>query len=80
MKFVVVGVEKTQGTSKQTGQPYSGTRLHLLSQSSNVVGFSCTSFYVSDRIGVPAGVAPDCKVDICFNQFGKIDSVELLEK
>lgn len=77
MKVFVLGVERTQGVSKKTGQPYTGTRLHYSQESDNpnLDGVRAGNAWFPSRVDFE-GVAPGMIVEIYYNQFGSPDTIK----
>lgn len=74
--IIVGGIQKITGTSKKTGNPYSGFRLYCEEDRKNVDGHACYNLYVSDD-KFPAGLMVGDQIRVCYNRFGKIDSIEV---
>ena len=78
MKVFVVGVEATNGVSKKTNQPYSGTRVHYTqeSDSKNLDGLRAGNAWFPSRVDFE-GVAPGMWIEIYFNQYGNPDAIKV---
>ena len=78
MKVFVVGIEKTQGVSKKTGQPYTGTRVHYTQevQSDKLDGIRADNAWFPSRIDFE-GVVPGMMIEIYYNQYGNPDAIKV---
>ena len=79
MKYEVLGVQQQDYISKRTGNPVKGTTLHCCAKDAQVVGKAVYPIYVSDNIGVPAGIAPGMTVNVEYNNRGYVAAVELVK-
>lgn len=77
MEFQIVGVQKKEFKA-DNGEMISGYNLHCTSQNKYVDGYNVDRFFVTTvRLGGYQPMPSD-KVDIMFNRYGKVDSVQLL--
>lgn len=75
----VVGFRK-KSFSFNDGNSVSGYELHLLSEDSNVTGNAVERVFVSDqKLGAYVPALGD-SIDIRYNRFGKVQSVELVSE
>ena len=80
--YTIVGIESFNYVSKKTGRPVVGSKLYLITDDvkQNLVGHSTTEIFVSSQIqGIPILSVRD-NVNIFFNQFGNIQSIEKVAK
>lgn len=73
---IVCGIAKVNGTVKDTGKAYSGYRVYCEEDRKNVDGHACYNLYVSDN-KFPAGLMVGDQIRVCYNRFGKVDSIEV---
>lgn len=76
----LVGKEKISYTSKKTGRPVEGIKLHCSTpiDSQNVEGCVCDSFYVglgSDCFEDCCKLPINCDINITYNRYGSIEMV-----
>lgn len=78
MLFKVLGVETSNGEFR--GNQYSGRNVYVLYPDSytndRLVGQKCERLWVPDRLGV-GPLRPDDMIDVFYNKYGRIDSIEL---
>lgn len=80
--YKIVGIESVNYVSKKTGRPVVGSKLYLITDDvkQNLVGHSTTEIFVSGQIqGIPV-LAVNDNVNIFFNQFGSVQSIEKVTK
>lgn len=80
--YKIVGIESVNYVSKKTGRPVVGSKLYLITDDvkQNLVGHSTTEIFVSAQIqGLPVLTVND-NVQIYFNQFGSVQSIENVTK
>ena len=75
--FKVVGKRRTEFTPKDGGQPISGYNLYVLSSDQHTEGFVTDRLFVSDR-KFSNGIIPALgdHIDVRYNRYGRVDSVE----
>lgn len=76
--YKIVGIENVNYVSKKSGQPVVGMKLYLITDEAknNLVGNSTTDLFVSAQVqGIPV-LAPGDKVNLSFNQYGKVQAIE----
>lgn len=77
--FKVVGKRRTQFTPKDGDKPISGYNLYVLSSEEHTEGYVADRIFVTDQKFVNSVVpAVGNLVDVRYNRFGKVDSVEVL--
>lgn len=78
MKVFIVGIEKTQGVSKKTGNPYEGTRIHYTQEASSnrLDGLRAGNCWFPSRVDFE-GVAPGMYIEIYYNQYGNPDAIKV---
>lgn len=80
--YKVVGIESINYVSRKTNRPVVGSKLYLITDDvkTNLTGHSTTEIFVSSQVlGVPVLHVNDT-VNIYFNQYGSVQSVEKLDK
>ena len=82
MQYKVLGVEVVDYTSRKTGRPVKGTNLHCSypdgadENDTKVDGIRVERLYVPERVRTD-GIQPGDMVEVYFNRFGSVDSVQL---
>lgn len=79
MKFRVLGVQQQDYVSKRTGNPVKGVTLHCSAKDAQVVGEAVYPIYISDNIGIPAGIVPGTLVNVEYNNRGYVAGVEIVK-
>lgn len=81
MKAKVVGIEIIGYTSKKTGQPVSGTSLHVEFSDSHVEGIAVNKIFLSSALNLPdlANVTLNSMVDIEYNYRGYVQGLRVLK-
>lgn len=77
MKYKLLGVEPVSYTSKKTGRPVEGTKLHLGYEKKTCMGLCVLTEYVSSRYSDLACdhlVGED--VEILYNRFGNVEDLK----
>ncbi len=79
MASKIVGFQKVTGTNK-AGQAYSGVRIFVTEERSNVQGLACDDVYVGDQF-LPAGVVFNVgdEVEFVYNKFGRVQGVNRIK-
>lgn len=73
----VIGMQVKDVVSKKTGNPYKAAILFVTYESKNVTGLAAMQVYTTvDR--VPGDVAIGDEVNVLYNRFGNVESVEKL--
>ena len=82
MERKIIGLENVDYTSKKTGQPVKGIKIHATGINANVKGEAAEQFFVSVRA---EGLYPKVTcfkvgdvIDIDFNNYGGINDIEYL--
>lgn len=82
MEMHVVGVENVDYVSRKTGNSVKGIKFHCTSKNSHVEGLACESFFVGSRSQAyddADKIPPDCDIDITFDRWGSVDSIEMID-
>lgn len=66
----IIGVRKTEGTSKKTGKPFSGYILFYQFDQKEVVGKACDNVFVSKDLTGDVIPVPGMKVELRYNRNG----------
>lgn len=73
----VIGMQVKDVVSKKTGNPYKAAILFVTYESKNVTGLAAMQVYTTvDR--VPNDLALGDDVNVLYNRFGNVESVEKL--
>ena len=73
----VIGMQVKDVVSKKTGNPYKAAILFVTYESKNVTGLAAMQIYTTvDR--VPDDIALGDEVNVLYNRFGNVESVEKL--
>ena len=73
----VIGMQVKDVVSKKTGNPYKAAILFVTYESKNVAGLAAMQVYTTvDR--VPDDIALGDEVNVLYNRFGNVESVEKL--
>lgn len=73
----VIGMQVKDVVSKKTGNPYKAAILFVTYESKNVTGLAAMQVYTTvDR--VPVDIALGDEVNVLYNRFGNVESVEKL--
>lgn len=79
MKAQIVGIRNTKFTAQETGELISGQTVYFLFEDDNVQGFVADRMFLSDnKLAHYRPVLKDF-VDIQYNRFGKVASVQKVE-
>lgn len=78
MKYIVLGKQKVDYTSKQTGQRVQGENLHCKYLQKNVEGEAVEKLYISSNVNSPIVNVGD-EIDVFFNRYGSVDEVRLVK-
>ena len=80
MKAQVVGIRSTNFSAKETGEVISGLTVYILFEDENVQGFVSDRLFLSDN--KLAHFRPCLKdiVNIEYNRFGKVASIQKVEE
>lgn len=81
MKAKVVGIQIISYTSKRTGQPVSGTSLHVEFNDAQVEGFAVDKIFLSSTLNLPdlANVTLNSNVDIEYNNRGYVQGLRVIK-
>lgn len=73
----MVGFKKVDYVSKKTGKDVHAYELYCNREAPNVTGFEAQKFFIGDAYMGKYLPAVGDQIDIVFNQFGSVDSVEV---
>lgn len=75
--YEVIGVRSVNGTSKRTGNVYSGMNVYLTCERAHVDGLACESIYVSQKAIDDGGYIPHVGdyVRLSYNRFGNVAGI-----
>ncbi|WP_125140340.1 hypothetical protein [Clostridium transplantifaecale] len=81
MKAKVVGIQIINYTSKKTGQPVSGTSLHVEFTDAQVEGTAVDKVFLSSQLNLPelCNVTLNTNVDIEYNNRGYVQGLRVLK-
>jgi len=79
MTVTVLGYRPHKFTSQDSGEVISGTKVYVAYQAEKVEGMEADNFFFAQRVQMPEGFRPNCKVEIYFNRYGKVERVEVLK-
>lgn len=81
MKAKVVGIQIISYTSKRTGQPVSGTSLHVEFNDAQVEGIAVDKIFLSSTINLPdlANVTLNSNVDFEYNNRGYVQGLRVIK-
>ena len=76
--FQVVGFQRVSGTSKNTGNPYSGYQIFLTYQSPKVSGYGSERVYIGDQ--ALNGFVPELgqRVELRYNRWGNVSEIKVV--
>lgn len=66
----IIGVRRTEGTSKKTGKPFSGYIVFYQYTQQGVSGMACDNVFVSDELLTGTIPAPGMKCELRYNRNG----------
>lgn len=75
--YRVLGVSRVSGTSKTTGQAYSGVNVYACYADGRTDGLACDRVYISDRVLNGQDIRVEDNIHIFYNRFGRVDGVEV---
>lgn len=81
MKAKVVGIQLVNYTSKKTGNPVSGTTLHVEYSDAQVEGLSVDRVFLSTQLNLPAlrDITLNSNIDIEYNNRGYVQGLTVLK-
>lgn len=83
MSLKVVGKQIVDYMSKKTNQQVTGVTLHVIGQRTNVEGMAVDTIFVSGKSTIYNSVASipvGAEIDVLYNRWGNVDTVELCKK
>lgn len=72
--YTIIGIEDVSYVSKKTGQPVTGTRLHLTYEKENVDGYCVEEVFCNSSVDTEGLTVGDI-IDIFYNKFGKVTGI-----
>lgn len=78
MNYHVVGIRTINYTSKKTGNPVSGTMLHVTYVDNNVVGTATDKLFINSRYVDCSHVKLNDDIQILYNRYGQVDIIQVL--
>lgn len=83
MSLKVVGKQNVDYMSKKTNQQVTGITLHIIGQNSRVEGMAVDTIFVSSKSNTYNTVASlpiGAEIDVLYNRWGNVETVELCKK
>lgn len=80
MKAKLVGCEEVNYTSKKTGQPVHGTRVHLemeMPMSITGKGVWTQQEFLSDSVASTVMLEVGCEYELLYNRYGRVEEIRL---
>lgn len=78
--YEILGYRSVTGTSKSTGNAYSGLQLYVCSNIKGVEGVATDRVYIPDRVLNDSDFVPcvGAHIDILYNRFGSVIEVKTI--
>ena len=79
----IVGVERVDYTSKKTGKPVKGYRIHMTEEKEGMYGVCASNIFIGEKVGeiflseyANLEQALGEEVRVLYNQYGRVDGIE----
>lgn len=83
MSVKVVGKQNVDYMSKKTNQQVTGITLHIIGQNSRVEGMAVDTIFVSGKsatFNTVASLPIGSEIDVLYNRWGNVETVEVCKK
>lgn len=77
MKFNLVGIRDTRFMNDKTGEVISGKTIFVTYEEYGVRGLKADKLFLSEKKNLYVPSQLPAEIDIQFNRYGKIDSIDL---
>jgi len=78
MRVKVIGISKVDFKPKDSDNSIKGTNLFISQEREGVQGVFAEKQFIREAVQIPAGLKVGTIIDLSYNRYGKVDSINLV--